>query len=530
MNYPSIDTGALDDYIATTPKDRLHRSLELLSSLLANTSQRPLKPWTEKVSQQLEKAKSLTTDHSDSPLTLILETIQLDIKRAQQDDSEHEIQEILFGNIAELANQSPNSTSSPVIQEWEKLREQRATTFKPIHTSPKTLVVEKERSTREDILHYINEKEIEQALFIAKSDPQHFLSQKQPHSQEPLFYGTALGQRILLITSEAVKKQHDSSASDILALLRKSMRDDNQKVNFRQVSNFWLYDSEYKTGLAGLQRCLSENTHSDNIDRSPLKPTTRHNRKTPTKPSTRKHSWVELNANSPTPTEQARMQFRDDFIASQMEMGKWGTNFTHHAQKKESGQNKVRTLLTRRTCKWMLHVASFNNQTVHYSLDGLNLAVIARNEAIQVAGRKAKVPICTSEIRELFRKWDLFKNNVIFYKKLQICDTPWGPSQSDEIKAAWATYALELAQKHCFHESVDIIETKNTHEMLSSFHKQDYDKVISLFHSCEPSKRDQAVPPSPISHHKKTLFSINETVAESAISAAKSINQLLKLR
>lgn len=100
--------------------------------------------------------------------------------------------------------------------------------------------------------------------------------------------------------------------------------------------------------------------------------------------------------------------------------------------------------------------------TVHYVLDGMDIATIARkkthlNKTIQAE----KVPICTSELRFMFRNWGSLRqrNRIKFWKDYVSSQPPW--ELGDTV--AWALYALHRlkklserkAQKHLFTQILD---------------------------------------------------------------------------
>jgi hypothetical protein len=110
--------------------------------------------------------------------------------------------------------------------------------------------------------------------------------------------------------------------------------------------------------------------------------------------------------------------------------------------RREGGTNRtqqINWLAIRRASKY--GVSFFSSKSVlFYVLDGLDLAAIANKQVIQ-----NKIPICTSELRYIFRNWHYFKARatLVFVRKFELCMAPW-----DENPAQWAPYADALVKKY----------------------------------------------------------------------------------
>lgn len=107
----------------------------------------------------------------------------------------------------------------------------------------------------------------------------------------------------------------------------------------------------------------------------------------------------------------------------------------------------LRGYAVRRACKFLLYdtVGTDPNDKgqIHYALDGMTLADVAGQVHRPLDQHTSKVPVCTSELRELFRMWPYFRNEVTFYFGLNIVQPPW---DTDSINV-WAAYASARAQK-----------------------------------------------------------------------------------
>jgi hypothetical protein len=90
---------------------------------------------------------------------------------------------------------------------------------------------------------------------------------------------------------------------------------------------------------------------------------------------------------------------------------------------------------------------------VAYALDDMDMSKVFTKQHLPLkddGGRtvKQKVPVCTSEIRELFRNWDCCKDHVVFFKEFKRVSPPWTypTAQGNELKL-WANYAAQRAKK-----------------------------------------------------------------------------------
>lgn len=80
--------------------------------------------------------------------------------------------------------------------------------------------------------------------------------------------------------------------------------------------------------------------------------------------------------------------------------------------------------MVRRGCKFLMYDIINRGGFIHYALDGLDMSVVVSKASIYI-GSRDKVPVCTSEIKELFRSWHYFKDKVFFYEKFKKVQPPW---------------------------------------------------------------------------------------------------------
>jgi hypothetical protein len=103
----------------------------------------------------------------------------------------------------------------------------------------------------------------------------------------------------------------------------------------------------------------------------------------------------------------------------------------------------------RRSCKFGIEYATKTlGGTVHYVLDGMDLkAIAAPSSAMRLKTNSAgftKIPICTSELRFLFRNWQGM-SNVTFWENFDVATPPWKrPGLEDD----WKAYAIDRIVKY----------------------------------------------------------------------------------
>ena len=94
----------------------------------------------------------------------------------------------------------------------------------------------------------------------------------------------------------------------------------------------------------------------------------------------------------------------------------------------------------RRSCKFGIEYVVQNlGGRIHYVLDGIDIKKVVDRATITNKSGYEKVPICTSELRFLFRQWQRFGSKVQFWQNYDHCAPPWADSATQED---WAAYAL----------------------------------------------------------------------------------------
>lgn len=105
-------------------------------------------------------------------------------------------------------------------------------------------------------------------------------------------------------------------------------------------------------------------------------------------------------------------------------------------------------LAVRRACKFGIeYIASKSEAVVHYILDGIKPEDVVDKKTYEVMGGGQGVPITTSEIRYMFRKWFELKERaiarkIIFYRDQSEVRAPWY-----DAPAMWLPYAEHRLDK-----------------------------------------------------------------------------------
>lgn len=154
----------------------------------------------------------------------------------------------------------------------------------------------------------------------------------------------------------------------------------------------------------------------------------------------------------------------------------------------------VRQFMTRRACKFLLYDVVLDQRgVIHYALDELTPEHILNKTALPLEGRDPvvgnKVPVCTSEVRELFRMWNFFRNHTVFYREFKVVEPMWVTCNAED-KKKWAEYAYHLLSS----EAWKTHEQQNAQfkelgaafaEFFLAFSEADYDAAIQRYHAVD---------------------------------------------
>jgi hypothetical protein len=149
----------------------------------------------------------------------------------------------------------------------------------------------------------------------------------------------------------------------------------------------------------------------------------------------------------------------------------------------------LRQFAVRRACKFLIYDTIRQGYRIAYALDDLDLgAVVARTAfPLETDPERGKVPVCTSELREVFRRWDVCQHWVFFYEDLHGVPPPWDQSRGEQAVQSWAAYAaaratklaLRLPQGHGLSGMLNQVSTLHQNGQ----HVQ----AISTYHAAQPS-------------------------------------------
>jgi hypothetical protein len=105
----------------------------------------------------------------------------------------------------------------------------------------------------------------------------------------------------------------------------------------------------------------------------------------------------------------------------------------------------------RRSCKFgIYYFTGIKSAKLHYILDEMDIGAIVNKSTMKnETTQKSKVPICTSEVRYIFRHWNSLRNgSVYFYLDFQLCPSPWEHDKWKQHFPDWARYAESRVQKY----------------------------------------------------------------------------------
>ncbi len=109
-------------------------------------------------------------------------------------------------------------------------------------------------------------------------------------------------------------------------------------------------------------------------------------------------------------------------------------------------------LAIRRSCKFAIDffARQKSKSCIHYILDGMDMKTIVNGTMVtNEETQEKKVPICTSELRYLFRNWNKFKDTyrITFYKDYDWAPPPWYDYSDPQVIKRWAQYAVHRVFK-----------------------------------------------------------------------------------
>jgi len=289
-----------------------------------------------------------------------------------------------------------------------------------------------------------------------------------------MLYGTGTAQLTYLAVLDAVAEialQHQSMPIKIDRIAYRRTQVSGNKDVLPNVSNYWI---QFKKRTVGIERTGD-----------PSKPIRLVGGEFGTKDS---------------------MKFFDSFNASVFSLGEESYSKIVAGLKKQSAsvpdapklrdhevQNFMRMYAVRRACKFLLYESIGNGMKIRYVLDDLNLEMAATKARVE-----GKVPVCTTELREIFRCWDYFRNHVTFYKDFRLVTPPWErPTATYEGLKGWAMYAAHRANKVLSDDATTVLPQAlvKLEACVEAALQGNYPRAIWQFHESCPSLNSKFLKP-----------------------------------
>lgn len=157
-------------------------------------------------------------------------------------------------------------------------------------------------------------------------------------------------------------------------------------------------------------------------------------------------------------------------------------------------EREVSSFLVRRACKFLMYDVIINRKaSIYYALDSMDFSAVIDKKAIELEhGGLYKVPVCTSEVLELFRMWNFFRGHVLFYMGFRCSCSPWEYNKAEyrDSTKKWCDYAYKLIGDYIKKSSGEIQAywTKNAGRMENEITKNNYMNAINIYHSCNYRK------------------------------------------
>ena len=149
---------------------------------------------------------------------------------------------------------------------------------------------------------------------------------------------------------------------------------------------------------------------------------------------------------------------------------------------KDVTEAAYKDMIIRRGCKFGIKYITENlSGKVYYALDGITSDSVTNKENFfNKSLRGKKLPICTTELRYLFRNWQHYKDKVIFMKITgdipedirgwvgtpEAVKAPWEDSINLD---GWASYALDRIAKEMFKPPINLSKKIGAADKLNSF-------------------------------------------------------------
>jgi hypothetical protein len=151
--------------------------------------------------------------------------------------------------------------------------------------------------------------------------------------------------------------------------------------------------------------------------------------------------------------------------------------------------HEIRQFAVRRACKFLIYEGIRNRRMIAYALDDLNLNEVVNKTAreLESSPGRFKVPVCTSELREVFRRWDHCAQWVLFFEDLHRVNPPWHPNRGQDALRGWAYYASVRATKLARQLGARHERSRALLQVQVLYDRSQYAQAIDAFHGAAPS-------------------------------------------
>lgn len=302
---------------------------------------------------------------------------------------------------------------------------------------------------------------------VEQDNAETFFKDIKSSNQAPMFFGTSYGQRLHRVAFHALGKRSGE--------LQKAISEKHaEKSEWDDVVNYWL-----KSELASFRKIKQKKNSGI---------------------SKEFRDWCVISKDTP------KSMLWSNFSVAQRNLVKdYSLDIKRPAYKHkpisdfwDMDSDKPRRLayieqdlINRRVCKFILFLCAYHRRPIVYALDKMDLTAVATGAVLEISMPaedriKMKVPVCTSELREIFRNYDYYQHAVHFTSGLKKVSPPW---LHDSCANSWAEYALHLIRKLLIlHNTLDTSDIGKVKFAIEAYSNGDYASTIKLYHELNPSK------------------------------------------
>ncbi|PHQ80560.1 MAG: hypothetical protein COB66_04510 [Coxiella sp. (in: Bacteria)] len=294
-------------------------------------------------------------------------------------------------------------------------------------------------------------------------------------AKNPVFFGTALGQRL---HRTAHHHARDSARITTHSLSESIMAKHVDKTQWHDVANYFLLGMSKRLDLLSKKSTPTQTplADSESLDLEQF--------------------WVNFIS---------IQRFKGRSLEADIQRPSYTHKPDHRPHWKQSERDKMLDLLNRRACKHLMLLSHRLGHDIIYALDDINPIVAAKGMRVKVItgdAWKTKVPVCTTELRYLFRYWNHFCDGVKFVKALEVTQAPWDVADAQQD---WAKYTLHLARKTLLN-SKDESLIAPIEDMTLSYKRKQWKDVITTYHKLEPSRCLPNLYPGSCEQYQSSLF------------------------